>query len=166
MREPIFATMLYRPFIQRLAPLLTAYLLLVSLGLPLQRVYCACVGEQWLSLTATDHECHHPSALEVKHEHGLMACCHLPDGTENLPTAEDLHDCGNSEVLLAQLDADFLSEQQPFDINLTSLSDWPPTAHTLPRLAELIRSAPIRGPTPPPLPYGRDLLVAQQTFLI
>jgi hypothetical protein len=158
--------MFYRPFIQRLAPLLTAYLLLVSLGLPLQRVYCACVGEQWLSLTATDHECHHASAREVKHEHSQMACCRLSEGKKDVPAAEDPHDCGNSEVLLAQLDADFLSEQQPSVINLASLSGWPPLANLLPRLPALIRSAPIRGPTPPPLLYGRDLLVAQQTFLI
>lgn len=145
---------------------MTAYLLLVSLGLPLQRVYCACVGEQWLSLTAADHECHHASAQEVKHEHGLMACCHLPEETEGLPTAEDLHDCGSSEVLLAQLDADFLFEQEHFVITPASLSGWPATATFLPRLPRFVRSVPIRGPTPPPLLYGRDLLVAQQTFLI
>lgn len=158
--------MLYRPFIQRLAPLLTAYLLLVSLGLPLQRVYCACVGEQWLSLTVTDHECQHASAQEIKHDHGPKTCCSLLRGTEDVPTVDDLHDCGDSEVLLAQLDADFLSEQEHFVVDLAAVINLPATANLLPRLPIVTRSVLIRGPTPPPLPHGRDLLVAQQTFLI
>jgi len=158
--------MFYRPLFQRLVPLLTAYLLLVSLGLPLQRVYCACVGEQWLSLTAADHECQHASVQEVKHDHGQMTCCFLLKGAEDMPTAEKPHDCGDSEVLLAQLDSDFLSERNKVAFELIRMISLPATANLLPRQPVSERSAPIRGPTPPSLSAGRDLLVAQQTFLI
>lgn len=159
--------MIARNFILKLAPTLSAYLLLVSLGLPLQRVYCACVGEQWVSLPTEVHECHHAAVAKAsQHVHGDNACCHpTEEGEQSL--AKSLHDCGDTDILLAQLDADFIWEQDKLTLPVAaSLSTLPPFfAQGLTRRA-IPKSTPIRGPTPPPLPAGRDLLVAQQTFLI
>lgn len=159
--------MQFRNFIQKLAPSLSIYLLVVSLGLPLQRVYCACVGEQWVSLPTEVHECRHAPAVEMgKHQHGDMACCHPKEASEK-PTAKSLHDCGDTDILLAQLDADFLWEQDEFPL-LVGVLTSPTTLAFAQALVRpvVIKSAPIRGPNPPPLLAGRDLLVAQQTFLI
>ncbi|MEL7161812.1 MAG: hypothetical protein AAFN92_13710 [Bacteroidota bacterium] len=148
---------------KRLVPTLTAYLLLVSIGLPLQRIYCACVGEQWISLTTVEHECHHaPEPIAQDHKTGC--CAHGHEHEQS--TASDRHDCGDSEVLLAQLDADFLGEKEqllwlePLEATLlVAVRPWP----TKPVVS---KDTPIRGPDPPPLPAGRALLVAHQTFLI
>ncbi|MEO0731200.1 MAG: hypothetical protein AAFZ52_00080 [Bacteroidota bacterium] len=131
---------------KRLVPTLTAYLLLVSVGLPLQRIYCTCLDQQWVSLTEPEHHCEH------KHDDTDKPACQS--------------DCRDVEVLLAPLDADFLSEQKSFvDLHLVAVL---PEVAPLPWPTKpvLTKAVPIRGPTPPPLPSGRDLLVAHQTFLI
>lgn len=157
--------MRFRKFTKRLAPYLTAYLLLVTIGLPLNRVYCACVGEAWLTVLPEEHQCsHHSGAAAVDHHHVDHACTAVED-SKQVACAE--HGCGNSEQLFQQLDADFLADWELLPVHLSDLC----YARSL-RLSEMPvrpvidRAAPIRGPAPPPLPYGRDLLAAQQTFLI
>lgn len=157
----------YRPFIQRLTPWLTAYLLVVSVGLPLQRVYCACVGEQWLTVMAEgEHECHHEATAAVTpeiHHHPEAGSCHGADSAH--ASACVTHDCSNSEVLLAQLDADFTFEVEKVDLGLSAV--LPSQAFTnWPLRPVVVATMPIRGPSPPDLPSGRTLLVAHQTFLI
>ncbi len=162
--------MTLRPFIQKLAPVLTAYLLLVSVGLPLQRVYCACMGLEWLSLTTnTEHECHHP-AQAVAHEHATKTCCHAPKKDAVQPEMERRHGCGDSELLLVQLQTEFSTEQSQWELTSPKAVQFLPAAP-----AEIVswsspvarlRALPIRGPTAPPLPAGRSLLEAHQSWLI
>ncbi|MEM1358139.1 MAG: hypothetical protein AAGF89_08070 [Bacteroidota bacterium] len=158
-----------RKFFQRLAPTLSVYFLLVSLGFPLQRVYCACVGEQWVSLPTEVHECRHAQTVDANHhhEHGKTPCCRHMDTGSDYPVAKDLHGCGDTDILLAQLDADFVWEQERLVViaAITSTAIITSSVNNLVRQV-IPKSTPIRGPTPPPLPAGRDLLVAQQTFLI
>lgn len=156
----------YRPFIQRLTPWLTAYLLVVSVGLPLQRVYCACVGEQWLTVLAEEHECHHEATATTTpevHHHSETKSCH---GTDTAHASACLtHDCGNAEVLLAQLDADFTFDDAKVDLGLAAV--LPPAAFAAwPPRPLVVATTPLRGPPPPDLPAGRTLLVAHQAFLI
>ena len=158
--------MQFRPLILRLAPWLTAYLFVVSVGLPLQRVYCACAGEEWLTVLPEEHECHHEiKTAEVRqvHHHGEEGCCHEPEVSHESSCVS--HDCGNAEVILAQLDVDFTVDMEEVDLGLSAV--LPPVAFRpwAPRPV-MLEDAPIRGPSPPPLPAGRDLLVAHQTFLI
>lgn len=167
-----------RPYIQRLTPWLTAYLLLVSVGLPLQRVYCACVGEQWLAVLPAEHQCHHgaPAVETDIHHHARKTSCHGPNNTPEKSSCQGhagqgdtescaSHSCGDSETLIAQLDADFpLEDKAPAaDFGLLpphfAPDAWPPRP-------VITAATPIRGPTPPPPPAGRALLVVQQTFLI
>jgi hypothetical protein len=80
---------------------------------------------------------------------------------------EDKHGCWNKKTILAQLDVDFthvLSEWNFAGAALVSLPCVPYWA-CLPQV-ERVSIMPIRGPDPPPLPAGRALLVAHQTFLI
>lgn len=158
--------MQFRPLILRLAPWLTAYLFVVSVGLPLQRVYCACAGEEWLTVLPEKHECHHAAkmtdAADV-HHHEPKKSCHDTRTTHD--TGCMSHDCGKAEVILAQLDVDFTADMEEVDLDLSPV--LPPVAFRpwAPRPV-MLEDAPIRGPSPPPLPAGRDLLVAHQTFLI
>ncbi|MTB51156.1 hypothetical protein [Lewinella sp. W8] len=160
--------MLYRRKIHQLVPLLTTYLLVASIGLPLQRIYCACRGEAWLSITAESHACHLdrvPKAI-VQKEKKASCClaakaCHAP--TEE---AEDVHDCGDTDIVLAQLDVDFLVQD---DIKFPGFSGTAllvEQTEDLRGIPPVAPSTPIRGPDPPPRPAGRTLLVAYQTFLI
>lgn len=157
--------MQFRNFTKRLAPWLTAYLLLVSIGLPLQRVYCACVGEQWLTVLPEDrHECHHEASdQEEVHHHALNDCC-VKDKTPAGDSCKS-HDCGEAEVLIAQLDVDFTAETTAFELSLTAI--LPPTVTVVwVTQPESVTTMPLRGPPPPPPLAGRQLLVAHQTFLI
>lgn len=168
--------MSFRPYIQRLTPWLTAYLFLVSVGLPLQRVYCACAGEEWLTVLAEEHQCHHAVAIAEAdiHHHVEKKSCHgnmgvLPTDAHHLADVHGesctSHDCGDSETLLAQLNVDFTFEAETMDIGLRAVLPAAAFAVWLPQPV-VINAAPIRGPTPPPPPGGRALLVAHQTFLI
>lgn len=157
--------MQFRPLIRRLTPWLTAYLLLVSVGLPLQRVYCACVGEQWLTvLPEGKHTCQHEEAIKtVCHEHAVSSCCQAPTPSHESSCVSN--NCGDAEVLIAQLDADFTEETSSFAVNLVAV--LPPTiAVNWFAKPEPTASALLRGPPPPPPLAGRQLLVAHQTFLI
>jgi len=137
----------------------------VSVGLPLQRVYCACVGEASLSLAGGEHECaaHAPQISE--HDHHGSACCKVT--TECQMTDAEDHDCGFTDVIVAQFDADYLADAsadlfigQP----MITAAAWP-AYRPLAALA-VVKTRPIRGPAPPDRPAGRQLLVAQQIFLI
>lgn len=160
--------MMSRRKLHQLVPFLTAYLLVASLGLPLQRIYCACRGEAWLSISADSHECQmdkSPKAV-VQVEKKISCCsaakaCHAP--TEGV---QDLHDCGDTDIILAQLDADFLLQDVGDFLELSGTAiilDRPVAPWVRPLTP---RSLPIRGPDPPPLLSGRALLVVHQTFLI
>jgi hypothetical protein len=153
-----------RKFARRFSPWLTIYLLVVSIGLPLQRVYCLCKGEQWLSISLSDHECEHeetPKALvaEVK-----SACCLVTDACQSM---EENHGCGNQETIVAQLDVDFVHELSDWKVEFTTILALPgvPYWEQLPEV-DRVSVMPIRGPDPPPLLSGRALLVAHQSFLI
>lgn len=157
--------MQFRPFIQLLAPYLTAYLLLVSVGLPLQRVYCACVGEQWLTVIPEEHECHHDAVAETIHHHAENSCCH--DETADHETTCSTHDCGSAEVLLAQLNVDFTADLDIDKISLGLEAILPAAAFQAWPLKPVVEAnAPIRGPTAPAPPSGRQLLLEKESFLI
>lgn len=154
-----------RNLTRRLTPWLTLYLLVVSIGLPLQRVYCACIGEAALSLPGSAHECgaHEPQISE--HDHHRMACCKVAKDCQQPETAD--HKCGSSEVIVAALDADFLFETVGNYADLAVLGTLPEWPAYRPLTAQVVaKTRPIRGPDPPDKPAGRDLLVAHQTFLI
>ncbi|OAV44552.1 hypothetical protein [Lewinella sp. 4G2] len=156
-----------RDLAKRLAPFLTAYLLLVSVGLPLNRVYCACVGEAYLTVTSVQHDCHHDAVETPPHHHAeAKASCCSHDAGPAVETCKS-HDCGDSEAVFAQLDVDFFAEWNlDFSTVILGPAISPVTSPTLFSGSELELAAPIRGPDPPPLPYGRSLLALQQTFLI
>lgn|GEM_PF-5563256 len=157
--------MLNRNFTRRLTPWLTFYLLVVSIGLPLQRVYCACIGEASLTLPGTEHECRAHAPQISEHDHHRTACCLITIDCQHPDTAD--HNCGSTEVVVAALDADFLlgTVGDFADVALVGISlnvaVWRPLAAHL-----LAKTLPIRGPAPPGRLAGRQLLVAHQTFLI
>lgn len=157
--------MLNRKFIRRLTPWLTLYLLVASVGLPLQRVYCACIGEASLTLPGDEHECaaHEPKISE--HDHHRTACCKVTKEC-TMADAED-HSCGDTDVIVAQFDVDFMAEvSTDFELGLP-VGIVPAGPGFSPLAArEVAKTRPIRGPAPPDHPTGRQLLVAHQTFLI
>ena len=156
-----------RKFTRRLTPWLTLYLLVVSIGLPLQRVYCACIGSSEISLPGGEHDCgaHAAKALVETEKEPKASCCASAKQC-NAPETADKK-CGSSEIVVAALDADFLLETVgDYSIVPTAglMPSWP--AH-LPLAAQVVaKTRPIRGPDPPDRRSGRDLLVAHQTFLI
>lgn len=162
----------YRPLIKRLTPWLTAYLLLVSVGMPLQRIYCACAGEAWLAVLADGHDCPHPAMMaghggddghEPASEPAVASCCN--PGQEATTETCSPGDCGSAEVILAQLDLDFMFKAKAFAGNFDEI--LPPAAlRVWSPQPPVSRSITARGPPPPELPAGRALLVAHQTFLI
>jgi hypothetical protein len=167
-------------FARGLAPYLTAYLLVVSLGLPLHKVYCACKGESEVSLLmATEHNCGHAVAddssrlqrsKEVKKSSkktSSSGCCSDQSSSSCSASADSTHDCGGKETTIAKLTADYLFEQEKswvagvnFSAPLPVIFDF-----NLPTGPTSLKELPIRGPTPPPLPYGRELLLRHQSFL-
>ncbi|MFK8161179.1 MAG: hypothetical protein AB8H12_01840 [Lewinella sp.] len=154
-----------RNFARRFSPWLTIYLLVVSVGLPLQRVYCLCKGEQWLSISLRDHECGHKEGPKAPVAEVKTACCLVTDACQVME--DDDHGCGKKETIVAQLDVDFthvLSEWNLVAVTLITLPGVPYWEY----LPEVEREGiiSIRGPDPPPLLAGRALLVAHQTFLI
>ncbi|MEL6358181.1 MAG: hypothetical protein AAFQ37_14760, partial [Bacteroidota bacterium] len=154
----------------KLVPTLTIYLLLVSVGMPLHKVYCACQGAEFISFWKFEHECqlaHHHSEEE---EHHTTSCCAAHEESSHCADqfADEDHDCGTSEMLLFQLDLDFT--QQLADVVVENHGHFVfPTAFTALRERHLLyipKAIPIRGPTPPPpILTGRDLLVRHQAFL-
>ena len=157
--------MLNRKFTRLLTPWLTLYLLVVSVGLPLQRVYCACVGDTSLSLAGGELSCVAHSATLRENDHHQMACC-APTPSGQLPEVAD-HGCGHSEVIVAQLDVAFLKEFAT-DYRIGPFAGIKPAGPVFRPLAaqSIAKVRPIRGPAPPDGPSGRQLLVAHQTFLI
>lgn len=157
--------MLNRKFIRRLTPWLTLYLLVASVGLPLQRVYCACIGEASVSLTGGEHECaaHEPEISEP--DHHRMACCAMTSACQ-MAEAED-HNCGHTDTIVAQFDAEFMAEiATDFQVGLF-VGIVPSGSVFNPLSARVVaKTRPIRGPAPPEHPPGRVLLIAHQTFLI
>ncbi|WP_020570561.1 hypothetical protein [Neolewinella persica] len=153
-----------RNLARRFSPWLTIYLLVVSIGLPLQRVYCLCKGEQWLSISMQDHECEHEEAPKALVAEVKSACCLATDACQSI---EDKHGCGNEETIVAQLDVDFVHELSDWNVDGTTLVALPgaPYWQQLPEV-ERVSIMLIRGPDPPPRYGGRELLVAHQTFLI
>lgn len=155
-----------RRLARRLSPFLTIYLLVVSLGLPLHKVYCACRGITDFSLFEQDHQCGHDEVI-LANEVAKSSCCTKAADKQCSFEKADNHDCGDDETILAKFKADYLSEQEKtFD----DPSDWSamPSYIFSAQLSytDLVPKAlPIRGPSPPPLPYGRSLLVRQQLFL-
>lgn len=168
--------MLYSVHLRRFAPVLAFYLLVVSVGLPLQRVYCACVGEVSWQLFSQPHECKHDAvhtseANSCKLNSSSSCCAPMAELREGAKTQGDScaeHNCGYTEVVMAQFDAEF----PPLDEAATLPTIFAGIAPAQGIIAlphpslYLLRPHPIRGPDPPPLPFGRQLLVWQQTFLI
>lgn len=169
-------------FARGLAPYLTAYLLLVSLGLPLHKVYCACRGISEVTLLlAKEHDCGHDEAAKERRlqssqgqeqSHASAAkttCCKGKTDSASCTSAQagNEHDCGGKETILAKLTGDYLFEQVKA---LPSAMAFLPPLPGLFQFAATIRpfrekALPIRGPAPPPRPFGRDLLVSEQLFL-
>lgn len=157
-------------FARRLSPFLTAYLLLVSLGLPLHKIYCACRGESEISLLAASHDCGHdalfPESGSGTHEVAKLPECSSAQKTCCSATELDDHDCGSDETIVAKFTAEYLIGQDKYF--LAEITALPVFAVFNPEFAarpSVPRATPIRGPTPPPLPSGRAWLVAHQTFL-
>lgn len=80
--------------------------------------------------------------------------------------AED-HSCGDTDVIVAQFDVDFMAElSTDFQVDLP-VGIVPSGPVFNPLAAQVVaKTRPIRGPAPPDHPAGRQLLVAHQTFLI
>jgi len=156
---------LNRTFTRRLTPWLTLYLLVASIGIPLQRVYCACVRESSLILAGGEHECVVYEPKPAARDHHRTACCKITSECRVAPS--DDHGCGYTDVIVAQFDENFLAKVATgFQLDLANgvvpagTSFQPLTARVL------VKECPIRGPDPPDHPTGRQLLVAHQTFLI
>lgn len=167
--------MIFRPFARSLSPYLTVYLLLVSLGLPLHRVYCACKGESQLQWVVAEHVCGHDekkedfiesSSVEAAVLNAKTSCCKSEEKSCESPTS-DPHDCGRHEVVLAKMTASFLASEMKWtgDHFGPSLPPQFVAESTIPSPLLTASSPPIRGPNESPPPYGRQLLVLQQVFL-
>lgn len=157
--------MKFRTLTQWLTPWLTLYLLVVSVGLPLQRVYCACIGESTLGLPGEAHECGAHAPQKSEHDHHRSACCKV---TRECQQADSVgHSCGDTEVFVAQFSADYLATFS-VDYLIFALQGvvpaWPD--YRPDEVQAIAKARPIRGPDPPARPAGRQLLVAYQTFLI
>lgn len=76
--------------------------------------------------------------------------------------------CGYTEVVMAQFDAEFtfLSEAISLPTLPLSLLPAPHFFAVCHPSQDLLRPYPIRGPDPPAPPSGRQLLLLQQRFLI
>lgn len=158
--------MKFHAFARRLSPILTAYLLVVSLGLPLHKVYCACKGMTDFSLFSTTHACGHDEAV-LADEVAMSSCCTDKDATACSFDSVDEHDCGDAETILAKLTTDYIlseNDDQTFAVQLLVLPPFTPVYTPL-FTAIIPKVLPIRGPDPPPLPYGRELLLRQQLYL-
>lgn len=169
-----------RRFARRLSPFLTIYLLIVSLGLPLHKVYCACLDVTDFSLFAGDHQCKLNEEAILAEEIAKLGelakfeCCRkkaIESCKARIENGEKVidqdHDCGNEETVLAKLTADYPIQKIA---DVSQLVHWPTIVPESPALdqafvAMVPKALPIRGPDPPPLPYGRTLLVRQQLFL-
>lgn len=158
-------------FARRLSPFLTAYLLLVSLGLPLHKVYCACRGESKISLFAAEHNCGHAVKAEaadaVKPLLKTSCCSAAKSSCLVTEASNEDHRCGdNDETILAKLSADYLVEKQDLLLGqAVGVLPVPLVQELLPPVVFAAKAVPIRGPTPPPLPFGRDLLLRRQLML-
>ncbi|MEM9837493.1 MAG: hypothetical protein AAF828_13380 [Bacteroidota bacterium] len=194
-----------------LVPYLSAYLLLVSLGLPLHKVYCACKGESEVSLLlANEHECrrhdhlnhqvdkvakasccskqlahtttNHHSPAKVAHTElqpweVVPRCCSKVTINERSDKATSTvscsvhanqdHDCGSTETIVAKLTADYIIDQELELPHYTFVALLPGQVftHIVDQDALRRKAYPIRGPDPPPIRYGRTLLIHQQLFL-
>ena len=155
--------MLPRPLLRRFSPLLTAYLLVATVGLPLQRVYCSCVEETWVTLASEAHECRARERATVPVQH---ACCQRSCTSQ--PEADRPHDCGDSSVVLAGIDGDLqVTQTVSFPDSPVDILARPPVRGEW-RGAGVIREVRTASPTwrgPPPL-GGRGLLVRYGRFLI
>ncbi|PHI19045.1 hypothetical protein CEQ90_14820 [Lewinellaceae bacterium SD302] len=180
-------------FARRLSPFLTVYLLLVSLGLPLHKIYCACRGESEISLFSPEHACGHDAVVLADNSEGegrsapatvavldkeqepappavteKASCCSSKESAcLQTEVSGENHSCGdNEETILAKLTTDYLVKEQDYAQLLTATAlPIPSLQDELPALVVAEKATPIRGPTPPPLPYGRELLLRHQLFL-
>ncbi|MEZ4983879.1 MAG: hypothetical protein R2795_02380 [Saprospiraceae bacterium] len=166
-----------------LSPLLAAYLMVVSIGIPLEKVYCACMGIERIVLFGQEATggCHYQPSPDTD-----KACCSNPSDTcpvqqssvccqpSSLAAGTACHteagldgNCMESEPILLQFHASFL----PADPLLLAIV-WPCSAavltepydwftNTLPSRAPL----PMYRPDPPLGNNGRFMRVLYQSFL-
>jgi len=162
--------MLFRQTARKLAPTLTIYLLIVSVGMPLHKVYCACRGAEFISLWELEHKCQRAITTSSEEHHHATACCAAKEEAHHCSDqlVDEDRDCGSSETLLFQLDTEFTQHFTEDGIDHHSPFPLPvvfPISHQG-YLLYVPKAIPIRGPTPPPpLLCGRDVLVRHQVFL-
>ena len=172
-RRNIFAAVNLRRFARRLSPFLTIYLLMVSLGLPLHKVYCACRDVTNLSLFSGPHECGmDQEAMVAKKlaELGELAqfeCCRKAALKSCQAPQNDQHNCGDEETILAKFTPDYLFGDSKA---LSDLTSWNGVLAVQAQLSNAFvalipKALPIRGPDPPPPLYGRELLLRMELFL-
>ncbi len=157
--------MRYRSFIKSLTPWLTLYLLVVSLGMPLQWVSCACAGEKAVALAGSEHECDAHGLTQLEKAEQKKNAPHKCCAGKEEPRQKD---CCSSEVIVAAFHANFVVEPPARFVPPVTVPALPVrlTAFLLPPTRPDATHRPVRGPTPPDPPGGRRLLIAHQTFLI
>lgn len=177
-----------KPRIARfLSPILAVYLLLVTVGVPLEQVYCACVGQVQLSIAGLSAVVADPCVHGADDPAPLFACCaqrmaartgaadeapgacHFGDATRLDNAHPTAGNCMTTEVVYAHFDADFvvmdMTDDADGDLPIVIPSGITP-AFSLPALAALAQAHPVRPPSSSPSPpSGWELRVLHQSFL-
>jgi hypothetical protein len=173
-------------FSRHMAPFLAVHLLLVSVGIPLQRVYCACVGQESVQFpdlfagSSTDQ--HAACQLESTHKDTKsgLSCCQqaaqeiTPKGGCGGPQAKEdglasPKKCLTSDLFFVQFGARFLvPDQEPWS-DQVAVSFSPALASVYAAPLPCFFTAGIRGaaraPNPPPGLQGADIRILYQSFL-
>lgn len=177
-----------KPRIARfLSPILAVYLLLVTVGVPLEQVYCACVGQVQLSIAGLSAVVADPCVHGADDPAPLFACCaqrmeartgaadealgacHFGEATSLDNAHAAASNCMTTEVVYAHFDADFvvmdMTDDADGDLPIVIPSGITP-AFSLPALAALAQAHPVRPPSSSPSPpSGWELRVLHQSFL-
>lgn len=166
-----------------MSPLLAVYLLLVTVGLPLEQVYCACVGQvrvQVLGMAAELDSCAHGThdaeplfaccakmlAERAAADADVMSC-HFGEAILLDNTQADSANCMTSEVVYAHFDADFVTADAIMDDG-TSLQSAGVLVSTpiFSDAAAVAATYPVCDPSPPPVrASGWEMRIFHQSFL-
>jgi len=145
-----------------------------AIGVPLYAVYCACLKETTLALFQIDDPC---TAAHVEVAPASASCCApkaarcaapgLPGASSCCSGGDPDHQCTQTTVVMAKLDASFLVEAVALPDLDGFIVEWPPIQLCcLTDVAVLTdkEDALPMPPRPPPL-SGREICVRHQLYL-